>query len=76
MIDSHTHLDRSPGTDAELVAAAREAGAAAFGGLGMLIHQAALSFEIWTGQVPSSSVMSAAALATLAGPPMEPGPAY
>ncbi len=26
MIDSHTHLDRSPGTDAELVAAAREAG--------------------------------------------------
>ena len=26
MIDSHTHLDRSPGTDAELVAAARLAG--------------------------------------------------
>ena len=26
MIDSHTHLDRAPGTDAELVAAAREAG--------------------------------------------------
>ena len=26
MIDSHTHLDRSPGTDAELVSAAREAG--------------------------------------------------
>ena len=26
MIDSHTHLDRSPGTEAELVAAAREAG--------------------------------------------------
>jgi TatD DNase family protein len=26
VIDSHTHLDRSPGTDAELVAAAREAG--------------------------------------------------
>ncbi len=26
MIDSHTHLDRSPGTDAELVAAARDAG--------------------------------------------------
>ncbi len=59
-----------------LVAAAREAGAAAFGGLGMLIHQAALSFEIWTGHVPSSSVMSAAALAAIAEPPMEPGPAY
>ncbi len=26
MIDSHTHLDRAPGTEAELVAAAREAG--------------------------------------------------
>jgi TatD DNase family protein len=26
VIDSHTHLDRSPGTDAELVAAAREQG--------------------------------------------------
>ena len=26
MIDSHTHLDRAPGTDAELVAAARAAG--------------------------------------------------
>ena len=26
MIDSHTHLDRAPGTDAELVAAARDAG--------------------------------------------------
>jgi TatD DNase family protein len=26
VIDSHTHLDRSPGTEAELVAAAREAG--------------------------------------------------
>jgi TatD DNase family protein len=26
VIDSHTHLDRSPGTDAELVQAAREAG--------------------------------------------------
>ena len=26
MIDSHTHLERTPGTDAEIVAAAREAG--------------------------------------------------
>jgi shikimate dehydrogenase len=56
-----------------LVAAARDAGAAAFGGLGMLIHQAALSFEIWTGQVPPSSVMSAAALAAIAEPLVEPG---
>jgi shikimate dehydrogenase len=30
--------------------AAREAGARAENGLGMLIHQAALAFELWTGQ--------------------------
>ena len=51
-----------------LVAAAREAGAAGFGGLGMLIHQAALSFELWTGRVPPAGVMSAAALAAMAEP--------
>jgi shikimate dehydrogenase len=45
---------------------AREAGAAAFGGLGLLLHQAALSFELWTGAVPPLAVMSAAALAELA----------
>lgn len=45
---------------------AREAGAAAFGGLGLLLHQAALSFELWTGGVPPLAVMSAAALAELA----------
>ena len=45
---------------------AREAGAAAFGGLGMLLHQAALSFELWTGSPAPLDVMSAAALAELA----------
>jgi shikimate dehydrogenase len=49
-----------------LLAAAREAGAAAFGGLGLLLHQAALSFELWTGQPAPLGVMSAAALAELA----------
>lgn len=46
--------------------AAREAGATAFGGLGLLLHQAALSFELWTGQPAPLEVMSAAALAELA----------
>jgi shikimate dehydrogenase len=52
-----------------LLATAREAGAAAFGGLGLLLHQAALSFEIWTGQAAPMPVMSAAALAELAEAP-------
>jgi shikimate dehydrogenase len=45
---------------------ARAEGAAAFGGLGLLLHQAALSFELWTGQAPPLARMSAAALAVLA----------
>jgi shikimate 5-dehydrogenase len=49
-----------------LQAAAKEAGASAFGGLGLLLHQAALSFELWTGLEPPLSVMSAAALAEMA----------
>lgn len=51
-----------------LLEAARAAGARSFGGLGLLLHQAALSFELWTGQAPSLDVMSAAALAALAEP--------
>jgi shikimate dehydrogenase len=49
-----------------LQAAARAAGASAFGGLGLLLHQAALAFELWTGLEPPLSVMSAAALAEMA----------
>jgi shikimate dehydrogenase len=45
-----------------LVERARAAGAEGWGGLGMLVHQAAWSFRIWTGQVPSIETMSAAAL--------------
>jgi shikimate dehydrogenase len=45
---------------------AREAGAAVFGGLGHLLEQAALSFELWTGTPAPLEVMSAAALGALA----------
>ncbi len=49
-----------------LQAAARAAGAEAHGGIGLLLHQAALSFELWTGTPAPLEVMSAAALAALA----------
>jgi shikimate dehydrogenase len=49
-----------------LVEAAHKQGAAAVNGLGMLIHQAAHAFRLWTGEDPPLEVMSAAALADLA----------
>ena len=48
-----------------LIERARTAGAEAWGGLGMLVHQAAASFRIWTGQEAPIEVMSAAALHTV-----------
>lgn len=48
-----------------LVEAARARGAGAHGGLGMLLHQAALAFEIWTGVKAPLDVMSAAAVGEL-----------
>ena len=45
-----------------LMEAARQAGGQAWGGLGMLVHQAAGSFGIWTGLQPPMETMSAAAL--------------
>ncbi|MFB3737968.1 MAG: shikimate dehydrogenase [Candidatus Velamenicoccus archaeovorus] len=52
-----------------LLQTAKAAGAPAFGGLGLLLHQAALSFQLWTGTEPSMAVMSAAAMAELAEEP-------
>ncbi|MEX0992066.1 MAG: shikimate dehydrogenase [Actinomycetota bacterium] len=46
--------------DTPLLAAARGAGARAAGGLGLLVHQGALSLEIWTGRMPDLAVMRAA----------------
>jgi shikimate dehydrogenase len=45
-----------------LVEAARAGGADAWGGVGMLVRQAAASFRVWTGQDPPLEVMSAAAV--------------
>ncbi|HEX2296100.1 MAG TPA: shikimate dehydrogenase [Actinomycetota bacterium] len=50
-----------------LVEAARGAGAQAWGGLGMLVRQAAASFTIWTGQAAPLEAMSAAAVHAIGG---------
>ena len=46
--------------------AARARGAATAGGVGMLVHQAAHAFRLWTGEEPPVAVMEAAALGELA----------
>jgi shikimate dehydrogenase len=48
-----------------LLAAARASGAAAVDGLGMLVHQAALQVEAWTGQEAPVRAMRRAAVAAL-----------
>ncbi len=52
-----------------LLKAARERGIRGINGLGMLIHQAALAFEIWTGEEAPVDVMREAAEETLYGNP-------
>ena len=49
-----------------LLREARSRGATTAGGLGMLVHQAALAFRLWTGEDPPLEVMSAAAAAAVA----------
>jgi shikimate dehydrogenase len=56
-----------PGATA-MLEAARGAGAPAFGGLGLLVHQAALSFELFTGAPAPLEIMREAALSGLEGP--------
>ncbi|HVM53268.1 MAG TPA: shikimate dehydrogenase [Acidimicrobiales bacterium] len=50
-----------------LVAAARERGVLAVNGVGMLVHQAALAFTLWTGEEAPLPAMSAGALSVLGG---------
>lgn len=49
--------------DTPLLLEARARGVRAAGGLGMLVHQGALSFALWTGITPPVEVMRAAASA-------------
>jgi shikimate dehydrogenase len=49
--------------DTPLLLQARARGVRAAGGLGMLVHQGALSFALWTGITPPVEVMRAAASA-------------
>ena len=51
------------GEETPFLAAARVAGAAAHGGIGMLVHQAAASLERWTGRTAPVAVMRGAAAA-------------
>jgi shikimate dehydrogenase len=50
-----------------LLKAARSAGATPYNGVGMLLHQGALSFEIWTGRKPDLEVMKRALLNEISG---------
>jgi len=47
--------------DTPLLDAARQRNVECAAGLGMLVHQGALSFELWTGQAPPLDVMRRAA---------------
>lgn len=51
--------------DTALLRAARSAGARSVGGLGMLVHQAARQFTLWTGMTAPVAAMRAAAEAEL-----------
>jgi shikimate dehydrogenase len=62
VVDLVYHPLRTP-----LLGAAREQGAISVSGIGMLIHQAAHAFRLWTGEDPPLEAMSGAALASVAG---------
>jgi shikimate dehydrogenase len=51
--------------ETRLLRQARRAGAKTIDGLGMLVWQGALAFELWTGRVPPVDLMRAAALEAL-----------
>jgi shikimate dehydrogenase len=52
-------------TETEFLKEARKAGCETLGGLEMLVAQAGLQFELWTGKTPSTTLMYDAGLAAL-----------
>ncbi|MGH9001989.1 MAG: shikimate dehydrogenase family protein, partial [Acidimicrobiia bacterium] len=64
VVDLVYHPARTP-----LLAAAAERGARTHNGLSMLVHQAALSFALWTGVEAPLAAMQAAARSALEGRP-------
>jgi shikimate dehydrogenase len=56
VVDLIYHPDVTP-----MLETARAAGARTFGGVGMLVHQAGLSFELWTGKPAPWEIMREAA---------------
>ena len=52
--------------ETQLLKHAREAGCQTLGGLEMLVAQAKIQFELWTGKTPSKSIMYDSAAAALA----------
>jgi len=54
-------------SDTPFMRTARVAGGQSENGLGMLVHQAALSFYLWTGAQPPLALLASAAVAALGG---------
>ena len=64
VVDTVYHPMETP-----FLAAARARGIHAVNGLGMLVHQAALAFESWTGLDAPGAAMRSAAIETAPGRP-------
>lgn len=51
--------------ETQLIKAARERGLQTISGIGMLVHQGAIAFELWTGQYPPADTMRNALITAL-----------
>ena len=64
LVPGQVVVDLVPSPTTPLLEAAAARGATVVDGLGMLVHQGALAFQLWTGREPPIDVMRAAAAAT------------